>query len=116
MAGVLPTLAVLLALCFAAAPASAQPATTAVPNYWGLIPSGLGPGDEFRLLFVSSTKRNAVPAGIVTYNTWIQNLAANGHADIQSHTARRSGSLAAPAPWTPATTPKPLARVCPSTG
>ena len=57
------------------------------PNYWGLIPSGLGPGDEFRLLFVSSTKRNAVPAGIVTYNTWIQNLAANGHADIQANSS-----------------------------
>ena len=87
MAGVLPTLAVLLALCFAAAPASAQQATTVVPNYWGLIPSGLGPGDEFRLLFVSSTDRNAVPTNIGTYNTWIQNLAANGHADIQGYSS-----------------------------
>ena len=63
------------------------PPPTVVPNYWGLIPSGLGPGDEFRLLFVSSTKRNAVPTSIGTYNTWIQNLAANGHADIQANSS-----------------------------
>ena len=87
MAGVLPTLAVLLTLCLAAAPASAQQATTVVPNYWGLIPSGLGPGDEFRLLFVSSTDRNAVPKNIGTYNTWIQNLAANGHGDIRGYSS-----------------------------
>ena len=73
------------------------PPPTVVPNYWGLIPSGLGPGDEFRLLFVSSTKRNAVPTSIGTYNTWIQNLAANGHADIQanSSTFRVVGSTGA---------------------
>ena len=63
------------------------PPPTVVPNYWGLIPSGLGPGDEFRLLFVSSTKRNAVPTSIGTYNTWIQNLAANGHGDIQGYSS-----------------------------
>ena len=63
------------------------PPPTVVPNYWGLIPSGLGPGDEFRLLFVSSTYRNAVPTNIGTYNTWIQNLAANGHADIQRYSS-----------------------------
>ena len=77
----------LLALCLAAAPASAQQATTVVPNYWGLIPSGLGPGDEFRLLFVSSTDRDATPRNIGTYNTWIQNLAANGHGDIRGYSS-----------------------------
>ena len=87
MAGVLPALAVLLALCLAAAPASAQQATVVVPNYWGLIPSGLGPGDEFRLLFISSTERNAASTSIGTYNTWIQNLAANGHGDIQGYSS-----------------------------
>ena len=63
------------------------PPPTVVPNYWGLIPSGLGPGDQFRLLFVSSTKRNAVPTNIGTYNTWIQNLAANGHGDIRGYSS-----------------------------
>ena len=58
---------------------------TEVPSTWSLIPSGLGVGDEFRLLFVSSTTRNATPTGISTYNTWIQNRAAAGHTDIQDY-------------------------------
>ena len=70
---------------------------TEVPSTWSLIPSGLGVGDEFRLLFVSSTTRNAASASISTYNTWIQNQAAAGHTDIQdySDTFRVVGSTAA---------------------
>ena len=73
------------------------PPPTEVPSTWSLIPSGLGVGDEFRLLFVSSTTRNATPTGISTYNTWIQNQAAAGHTDIQdySDTFRVVGSTAA---------------------
>ena len=69
---------------------------TEVPSTWSLIPSGLGVGDEFRLLFVSSTTRNAASASISTYNTWIQNQAAAGHTDIQdySDTFRVVGSTA----------------------
>ena len=72
------------------------PPPTEVPSTWSLIPSGLGVGDEFRLLFVSSTTRNAAPTGISTYNTWIQNQAAAGHTDIQdySDTFRVVGSTA----------------------
>ena len=58
---------------------------TEVPSTWSLIPSGLGVGDEFRLLFVSSTTRNAASTSISTYNTWIQNRAAAGHTDIQNY-------------------------------
>ena len=79
LAAVLITFAALFAL-----PLQAQ-AQTIVPDDWSLIPSGLGPGDEFRLLFLSSTKRNASPDGIGTYNTFIQNAAAAGHADIQAY-------------------------------
>ena len=72
------------------------PPPTEVPSTWSLIPSGLGEGDEFRLLFVSSTTRNAASTSISTYNTWIQNRAAAGHTDIQdySDTFRVVGSTA----------------------
>ena len=77
--------------------AALQSGVTVVPADWSLIPSGLGDGDEFRLLFVSSTTRNAASASISTYNTWIQNRAAAGHTDIQdySDTFRVVGSTAA---------------------
>ena len=43
---------------------------------WGLIPSGIGGGDQFRLIFLSSTERNATFSDIDTYNTFVQNAAA----------------------------------------
>ncbi len=55
-----------------------------VPADWGLIPSGLGAGDRFRLLFVSSTTRDATSTDIADYNTFVQTAAASGHTDIQS--------------------------------
>ena len=59
-----------------------------VPETWSLIPSGLGAGDRFRLIFLSSTDRQAKTTNITDYNSWIQTRAAAGHADI-----RRSSSL-----------------------
>ena len=56
-----------------------------VPADWSLVPSGLVVGDQFRLLFVSSTGRDATSGIIATYNTWIQSLAAAGHTDIQRY-------------------------------
>ena len=72
-------------------------APTLVPTTWSLIPSGLGAGDSFRLLFISSTTRDAQSTNIGDYNTWIQNRAAAGHTDIQVHssTFRVVGSTAA---------------------
>ena len=63
---------------------------------WGLIPSGLGAGVEFRLVFLSSTKRNGASSNINDYNTFVQTAAAAGHADIQqySSTIRVVGSTA----------------------
>ena len=58
-----------------------------VPDDWSLVPSGLQEGDQFRLLFISSTHRNASPSEIATYNTWVQDLAANGHTDIQDYSS-----------------------------
>ena len=61
--------------------------TTAVPNNWSLKPTGLNTGDRFRLLFLSSTKRDGTATDIATYNTFIQNLAAAGHTDIRDYSA-----------------------------
>ena len=58
-----------------------------VPTTWGLVPSGLGDGDSFRLLFIGSVGRAASSSDIDVYNTVVQDLAAAGHADIQAHSA-----------------------------
>ena len=58
---------------------------TEVPVHWGLIPDGLGPGDSFRLLFLTSTKRDASSTDINEYNAFAQARAAAGHADIQAY-------------------------------
>ena len=62
-------------------------AQTSVPHDWSLKPSGLDTRDKFRLLFVSSTKRNANPSDIAIYNTFVQTRAAAGHTDIQAYSA-----------------------------
>ena len=62
--------------------------TTPVPTTWSLVPSGLGAGDSFRLLFIGTSDRDASSSDIADYNTFIQNLVdTNGHADIQAHSA-----------------------------
>ena len=59
-----------------------------VPLDWSLKPAGIGPGERFRLIFLTSTKRNAASSNIETYNTFVQNRAAAGHANIQDHSSR----------------------------
>ena len=61
--------------------------TNTVPSNWTLKPTALAVGDKFRLLFLSSTKRNSTATDIATYNTFIQGLAAAGHTDIQDYSA-----------------------------
>ena len=57
-------------------------ARTEVPRSWDLILPGLeAAGDQFRLLFSSSTERDATSADIADYNTHVQNDAGAGHAD-----------------------------------
>ena len=63
-------------------------AGTLVPTTWSLVPSGLGVGDSFRLLFISTSDRDASSSDIADYNTFIQNLVdTNGHDDIKAHSA-----------------------------
>ena len=60
------------------------PPATEVPLNWSLVPTGLNTGDQFRLIFLSSTKRDATSTAIDDYNTFVQTLAAAGHTDIQA--------------------------------
>ena len=68
-------------------PASAQTPPdqeyASVPADWGLVPAGLGVGDQFRLLFISSTKRDATSSEIADYNQFVQDRAAAGHRAIR---------------------------------
>ena len=79
--GILVVITTLLAL-----PVAAQ-AQTKVPSDWSLTPTGLGPGESFRLIFASSTTRDGTATDITTYNTWIQNVAAAGHASIRAYSS-----------------------------
>ena len=47
-----------------------------VPVDWAHIPDGLGAGDSFRLMFVTSGARDATADNIADYNTFVQNAAA----------------------------------------
>ena len=58
-----------------------------VPSNWTLKPTAVAAGAKFRLLFLSSTKRNATATNIATYNTFIQTRAAAGHTDIRAYSA-----------------------------
>ena len=54
-----------------------------VPGDWALTPAAVGPGREFRLLFVTSTRRDATSTDIVDYNRHVRITAAAGHAAIR---------------------------------
>ena len=49
--------------------------TVMVPKGWSLIPSGLGPGDSFRLLFVTDGTVDASTNDVGRYNIFVQNEA-----------------------------------------
>ena len=69
-------------------PSNVDDATTAdffVPADWGLIPTGLTAGDQFRLLFLSFSGRDGSSTEIADYNTFVQTHAAAGHTDIQDY-------------------------------
>jgi len=58
------------------------PTEVSVSPDWALTPSGLSDGDKFRLLFVTSTGRDASATDIATYNTFVQTRAKAGHSAI----------------------------------
>ena len=59
-----------------------------VPPDWPLIPPGISPGQQFRLIFLTSTNRDASSTDIDVYNGFIQDRAAAGHEAIREY---RSG-------------------------
>ena len=58
-----------------------------VPNDWVLKPSGLGGGDQFRLIFLSSTGDPASSSDIEDYNDFVRDTVGGGHAAIQAYGA-----------------------------
>ena len=67
-------------------PTAAQ-AQTEVPANWSLIPTGLGPGDSFRLMFIPSTGTSAAASSTASYDNHVQSAAAAGHTDIQAYSS-----------------------------
>ena len=59
--------------------------TLTVPRDWELLPSGLRPGDRFRLIFATSIGYLHQSGNIDTYNNRVQKAAANGLAAIQPY-------------------------------
>ena len=65
---------------------------TVVQGDWTLLPDGVNPGQQFRLLFQSDAIRAASSSNIGDYHTFIQGrVSGHGHADIRAHA---SGFLA----------------------
>ena len=58
-----------------------------VPNDWVLKPSGLGGGDQFRLIFLTSLGHVGSDTDIEVYNDFVLDRAASGHAAIQASPA-----------------------------
>ena len=87
----------LVAAALLVVPTGASAQDNEVRSTWALTPSGLTDGDQFRLIFVSSTRRNATSSDIEVYNTFVQDRAAAGHMEIQSYSSqfRVVGSTAA---------------------
>ena len=60
-----------------------------VPKSWVFTPAGLTDGDQFRLLFVTSNKRDASSSNIADYDTHVQNrAAATGHNAIRQYSSQ----------------------------
>ena len=68
-------------------PAPACSAEIRVPSNWALKPSGVDAGGKFRLLFVTSTRRNAESTNIADYNSYVQGRARAGHSAIRAYDA-----------------------------
>ena len=81
----------------AATGGGACPRERRVPDDWPLKPSGVDAGESFRLLFVTSTSREATSSDIADYNSFVQSRAANGHSSIRFYSSgfRAVGSTGA---------------------
>ena len=87
---VFSVLIALIATVYALGAATPHEATASshvqyVYSDWNAKPSGISGGDQFRLIFLSSTKRKATSLDIADYNTFVQDLAAGGHNAIRPY-------------------------------
>ena len=88
LATVLLGLPLLAALTSEAAAQSANAdGTYTVPQDWALKPSSIGAGESFRLLFISSTTRNATALDTSDYDNHVRNRVAAGHTAIRPYSA-----------------------------
>ena len=60
--------------------------THMVPNNWPLIPRGLGPGDSFRLMFVTLHTTDGITNGISRYNSFVAEEAKK-NSEFKEHMA-----------------------------
>ena len=58
-----------------------------VPANWALKPTDIGVGEQFRLMFATSTFRNARSTNIADYNTFVRTSAAAGLTALQTYAA-----------------------------
>ncbi len=88
---------VVAAAALLALPGGASAQENPVRPSWSLTPSGLSDGDKFRLIFITSSGRNATSSDIGVYNTFVQDQAAAGHMQIRPYSSqfRVVGSTAA---------------------
>ena len=88
---ILAALIALVATIYAFGAATPQEALASshveyVYSDWNLKPSGIGGGDQFRLIFLSSDKRIATSSNIGNYNNWVQSLVTTkGHNKIRPY-------------------------------
>ncbi len=75
-------LTVFLGVALEEAQAQTTTVTVTVPIDWALKPADAEGGDTFRLLFVTSTGRNAQSTDIADYNAFVQTSAKAGHSAI----------------------------------
>ncbi len=71
----------------AATPVTATPAATTVAHDWALRPQGIATGETFRLLIVTSDRRNGESGNVDNYNNHVQDAVASGHSAIQDYSS-----------------------------
>ncbi len=94
----------LLALLAPSAQANNPGCSRADGNYqahenWALTPSNLNDGDKFRLLFASSTTRDARAATNGVYDAFVENRAKAGHSAITDGCAGKFAALISTQGW-----------------
>ena len=66
---------------------TAPPPRLKIAGDWSLTPDGVAAGGEFRLLFVTSTERDATSSNLSDYDAHVRAAAAAGHMAIQAYSA-----------------------------